>query len=218
MDMSIVVSKSLFVSWRYSQGQVVCGWGPYRLILVHETPSSPPRSMPKPSTLPILERSIPMWGLSLVGGRRLSKFSRRRASRAAAGVFAPAGVRVQDPPICAGLGVMFKNSAKLRFADGVLRPKPGNGAPPPPGVDIMEDGRGVDLGGGVEGAMMRGLLDAGCAGDGDVAKYMRRLASSSPVCPSRAAAAAVNPLWRRRADRATAGGGVRGARGGDDRT
>jgi hypothetical protein len=47
---------------------------------------------------------------------------------------------------------MFRNSAKLRFAEGVLRPKPEKGAPPPPGVDIMDDGSGVDFGGGVDGA------------------------------------------------------------------
>jgi len=110
---------------------------------------------------------------------------------------------------------MLRNSAKLRFAVGVCRAKPGYGAPPPPGVPIIEDGRGVDLGGGVEGASMRGFDDAG---PGDVARYMRRLASSSPFLPSRAAPAALKPLCRRRADRATPGGGVRGARGGDERT
>lgn len=89
---------------------------------------------------------------------------------------------------------MFRNSAKLRFAEGVARPNPEKGAPPPPGVFIIEDGRGVDLGGGVEGASIRGLEDPGWAGDGEVARYIRRFASSSPVCPSRAAAAAVKPL------------------------
>lgn len=110
---------------------------------------------------------------------------------------------------------MFRNSAKLRLADGVAIPKPAKGAPPPPGVDIMDDGRGVDFGGGVEGARMRGLAVPACAGEGEVARYIRRLASSCPVGPSRAAV--VKPFWRRRAERATPGGGVRGARGGDGR-
>jgi hypothetical protein len=114
---------------------------------------------------------------------------------------------------------MFRNSAKLRFADGVLRPKPGNGAPPPPGVDIIEEGRGVDLGGGVDGAGISVLDDPPRAGEGEVAKCMSRLASASPLCPSRVAPVTVKPLCRRRAERATAGGGVRGARGGgEDRT
>ena len=74
----------------------------------------------------------------------------------------------------------------------------------------------MDLGGGVEGASIVGFDEPGRAGVGDVARYMRRFASSSPVFPSRAAPAALKPLWRRRAERATSGGGVRGARGGDD--
>jgi hypothetical protein len=127
-----------------------------------------------------------------VGGRRVSKLSRRRASRAAAGVRAAMGVRFHDTLTWAGLGDMLRNSAKFRLADGVLRPKPWNG--PPPGVDIMEDGRGVDLGGGVEGASMRGLDDPGRAGEGEVAKYMSKLASSWPLRSSRAAPAAVKPL------------------------
>lgn len=51
---------------------------------------------------------------------------------------------------------MLTNSAKLKFADGVLSPKPEKGAPmPPPGVVIMDEGRGVDFGGGVEGGKTR---------------------------------------------------------------
>lgn len=164
--------------------------------------------MPRPSTLGIRIESFD-WG-SIV-----SKFSRRRASRAAAGVFPATGVRFHDVPTCAGLGLMFRKSAKLIFAEGVLRPKPGKGASPPRGVDIIDEGRGVDFIGGVEGASMRDLEEPCRAGDGEVARYMRRFASSSPA-PSRAAAAAVNPDWRRRAERATAGGGVRGARGGEE--
>jgi len=178
----------------------------------HDT-SSPPKSIPKASTLPT---RVPILGLSLVGGSNASKLRRRRASRAAAGVFAATGVRFHDPLTCAGLGLILRNSAKLRLVEGVLRPKPWKGAPPP-GVDIIDDGRGVDLDGGVDGARRRGLDEPGRAGDGDVAKYMSRLASSSPVCPLRAAPAAVKPFWRKRAERATAGGGVRGALGGDER-
>lgn len=110
---------------------------------------------------------------------------------------------------------MFRNSAKLRLAEGVLRPKPGKGAPPPPGVDIIDDGSGVDLGGGVVGAYTRGLDELGCAGDGEVARYIKRLASSSPFISLRDEA--LKALFRSRAERATAGGGVRGARGGEDR-
>jgi hypothetical protein len=171
--------------------------------------------MPRPSTLPTNEP--PICGPSAVGGWRFSKLSRRRASRTAAGVLGPpaTGVRFHDAPTCAGLGDMLRNSAKFRFVDGVARPKPVYAAPPP-GVDIIEDGSGVCFGGGVEGAGMC-LADPGRAGVGDVARYMSRLASSSPVLPSRAAPAALKPLCRRRAERATSGGGVRGARGGDSR-
>lgn len=103
------------------------------------------------------------------------------------------GVRFHEPPTCAGLGDMFKNSAKFRFAPGVARPKPGKG-PPPPGVDIIDEGSGVCFGGGVEGASIWGFVDPGRAGVGDVARYMSKFASSSPVLPSRAAPAALNPL------------------------
>lgn len=51
---------------------------------------------------------------------------------------------------------------------------------------------------------------------GDVARYIKRFASLSPCLPSRAAPAALNPRCRRRAERATSGGGVRGVLGGDD--
>jgi hypothetical protein len=93
-------------------------WSSWSCECHYET-SSPPRSMPRPSTLL-------MCGPSPLGGWRLSKLRRRRASRAAAGVFAPPamGVRFHDPPTCAGLGVMLRNSAKFRLVDGVARPKP----------------------------------------------------------------------------------------------
>lgn len=178
----------------------------------HDT-SSPPRSIPRPSILLI---RAPMCGLSALGGTILSKFRFRRASRIAAGVLFTTGVRFQDAVwACAGLGVMFRNSAKLRLAEGVVRPNPGKG-PPPPGVPIMDDGRGVALGGGVEGAWIGGFDNPARTGVGEVARYMRRLVSPSAVFPSRAAPAAVNPRWRRRAERATSGGGVRGALGGEE--
>lgn len=65
----------------------------------HET-SSPPRSMPKPvSTLPMRDRSSPMFGLPPVGGKRVSKLRRLLASRAANGVLDVTGVRAQVPAI-----------------------------------------------------------------------------------------------------------------------
>ena len=81
----------------------------------------------------------------------------------------------------------------------------------------MDEGSGVCFMGGVEGACIGGFDAPGRAGVGDVARYISRLASSSPVFSARAAPAALKPLCRRRAERATSGGGVRGARGGDDR-
>jgi hypothetical protein len=111
---------------------------------------------------------------------------------------------------------MLRNSAKFRLVEGVARPKPVYAAPPP-GVDIIDEGNGVCLGGGVEGACIWCFAEPGRAGVGDVARYISKLASSSPFLPSRAAPAAVKPLCRRRAERATSGGGVRGARGGDSR-
>jgi hypothetical protein len=150
---------------------------------VHHDTNSPPRSMPRPVAFSGLPPS------SGLGGMRLSKLSRRRASRAAIGVLPGPGVLVQAPAIWAGLGVMLRNSEKLRLAPGVLRPKPAKGAPPPPGVDIMDEGKGVDFGGGVEGATIRGVLElAWAAGEGEVARYMRRLASSSSPARVREAA------------------------------
>ena len=47
----------------------------------------------------------------------MSKLIRRLASRTAAGVLPVTGVRFHEEPncACAGLGVMFRNSAKLRL-------------------------------------------------------------------------------------------------------
>lgn len=186
----------------------------YSTRLFQET-SSPPRSMPRPSTLVMIR------GTSPVRGTRLSKLILRLASRTVAGVLPVTGVRFHEEPNCAwaGLGVMFKNSAKFRLLGVVAIPKPAYACPLSPGVDIMEDGKGVVFDGGVEGACIKCLTSPARTGVGDVAKYIRRLASSSPFFPSRAAPAAVKPLWRRRAERATSGGGVRGARAriGDDR-
>ena len=46
---------------------------------------------------------------------------------------------------------MLTKSAKLKFCEGVLMPKPSR-LLAPPGVDIMDDGRGVCFVGGVDGA------------------------------------------------------------------
>jgi hypothetical protein len=99
---------------------------------------------------------------------------------------------------------------------GVLVPKPRKPALPPPGVDIIDDGRGVDLGGGVEGGwMVRGVrLMFGTAGEGEAARNRSRSAPESS--PLRLVLPFANGLLRRRAERAISGEGVRGMRGGDD--
>lgn len=128
-----------------------------------------------------LLRALPspraMSGLALVGGMSESKLSLLLASRAALGVLAVPGVLAQLP--CAGLGVTLQKSAKLKFCEGVWNPKP-NTPLVPPGVDIMDEGSGVVLEGGVEGAMMR-IFAVPLAGVGEVARYMSRSAPSSPV-------------------------------------
>lgn len=111
-----------------------------------------------------------------VGGRSASKLIFLLAELAVIGVFAILGVFGQCP--WAGLGVTLQKSAKLKFVDGVLGWKPNS--PVPPGVDIMDDGRGVALDGGVDGACILVLVVA-AAGVGEVARYMRRSAPSSPV-------------------------------------
>lgn len=180
LEISRVVTGSLF-----AQGIVK---HVYACMLLQDT-SSPPRSMPRPSNL------VTIRGPSPVGGTRLSKLMRRLASRTAAGVLLVAGVRFQDEPYCAcaGLGVMFKNSAKFKLF-GVVAMNPPYVCPLPPGVDIIDDGRGVVFDGGVEGACIGCLKEPTRTGVGDVARYMRRVVSSSPCFSSRAAPAAVKPL------------------------
>ena len=88
-----------------------------------------------------------------------------------------------------------------------------------PGVFIMLEGKGVAFEGGVDGATKRVLFFGVCealAGEGLVARNMRRSAApSSPVAGLRSAVT-VKPFCFRRADRANVGGGVRGERGGGE--
>ena len=72
----------------------------------------------------------------------------------------------------------MQKSEKLKFCDGVVKPNP-NRPLVPPGVDIIDDGSGVVLDGGVEGGMTRVLLVPKFAGVGDVARNMSRSAPSS---------------------------------------
>lgn len=103
-----------------------------------------------------------------VGGSMVSKLSLRRASRAVAGVLPAAGVRCHCA--CAGLGVTLTKSAKLKFVLGVCGPKPKKPLPVVPGV-ICDEGRGVDLHGGVDGgAVWVGFTVLLLPADGDVAR------------------------------------------------
>lgn len=102
---------------------------------------SPPRSMPKP----LLRLLRVMVGL-VTGGMSLSKSNLRLAE--APGVLPATGVRFQCP--CPGEGVTLMKSLKSNLTPGVLGPKPRNPLPAVPGV-MCEDGRGVDLQGGVLG-------------------------------------------------------------------
>lgn len=134
--------------------------------------------MPSPSLLP-LPLPLRVKTELLVGGMSVSKFSFLLASRAAAGVLPATGVRDQGP--CAGLGVTLTKSAKLKLVPGVFGPKPRKPAPLVPGV-MCDDGRGVDLQGGVEGGGWTTVLAREfLAGDGEVARYMSRSTPSSPV-------------------------------------
>ena len=177
---AVLAYRTSNVSWRYpgslqghfprwvSLNKCVCA-----CVLLQDA-SSPPRSVLRPSTFAFIR------GPSRVGGTRLSRFMRRLVSRTAAGVLL-AGVRFHDVPncACAGLGVMLRNSAKFRLF-GVVGTKPPNACPLPPGVDNIEDGSGVVLEGGVDGACMGCLKEPTRTGVGDVAKYMSRFASFSP--------------------------------------
>jgi hypothetical protein len=140
------------------------------------------------------------------------------------------GVRVIVPPIpgvlhatWAGDGVTFRKSLKLKPTPGVAAPIPRKCAADPPGVDSIEDGKGVFCCGGVEGGFtilddwggtgVRGLwFRDGTAGDGDAAKNIKRSAASSELRE----VAFANGLDLRRADLATSGDGVRGMWGGED--
>ena len=168
-----------------------------RSELVHcDETSSPPSSIPSPSFLALRVST----GLD-VGGMTLSKFSFRLASRVA-GVLPATGVRENDR--CAGLGVTFTKSAKLKLAvPGVFGPKPRKPAPPMPGV-ICDDGSGVDLCGGVEGGWTTVLVFRLFAGVGDVERYISKSASSSPVFGVRDQETLCDFLMRR------SGGGVFG--------
>lgn len=155
--------------------------------------SSPPKSMPSP---------VSLWRLRLglvAGGIKVSKLSRLRAELTARGVLAVAGVFGHCA--WAGLGVTLQKSAKLKLLEGVLgNPK----RPVLPGVFMMEDGRGVDLGGGVDGAIICVRFELP-AGVGEVARNMRRSAPSSPVLGVLDQETFDSLLTRRRC-----GGGVRG--------
>jgi hypothetical protein len=103
---------------------------------------------------------------------------------------------------------MLTKSEKSNCCEGVCGfPYTDNIPPPPPGVVIMEDGRAMFLGGGVDGGCMRALA-AGLAGDGEVARKRRRSAPSSPDLPF------LSLLRLPRLPRFRTGGGVLG---GDDR-
>lgn len=123
---------------------------------------------------PLLRLVRFMVGLA-TGGTSLSKSSRRLAE--APGVRPATGVRAQCP--CPGLGVTLTKSAKLKVP-GVFGAKARKPLPVVPGV-IWEEGRGVDLCGGVEGALITvwRRLEALTAGDGEVARYMSKSAPSS---------------------------------------
>lgn len=98
---------------------------------------------------------------------------------------------------------MLTKSEKSKCWDGVCGLlNTDSNPPPPPGVVIMEDGRAMFLGGGVDGGCIR-ALDVGLAGDGDVARNRSRSAPSSPDLPFRSLLRRPRLPWFR-------GGGVRG--------
>jgi hypothetical protein len=72
----------------------------------------------------------------------------------------------------------------LNDGPGVVAPKPRKALDEPPGVFIMLDGSGVDLGGGVEGAAckvrgVRATFGFGTAGEGEAARNMSKSAPES---------------------------------------
>lgn len=135
--------------------------------------STPPSSMPGPGSLRgEAHPRLPAGWVDGGGGGMASNVSLLRASRYATGVFAVAGVRgvrVHEP--WAGLGVMLTKAAKSKGAAlGVCGPpKPMNMCVP--GVDIMDEGRALLLG-GVEGGNISVVLRWAkpVAGEGEVAR------------------------------------------------
>jgi hypothetical protein len=78
---------------------------------------------------------------------------------------------------------MLTKSAKSKFCDGVFGPpNTDRRFVPPLGVVIIEDGSGELFGGGVEGGCILARVD-GIAGEGEVARYNKRSAPSSPDLP-----------------------------------
>lgn len=72
-------------------------------------------------------------------------------------------------------------SEKTKFELGVFGPSPRKPLSVVPGV-MCDDGKGVDLQGGVDGGWTTVLAREGLSGsEGEVARYMRRSAPSSPV-------------------------------------
>lgn len=106
----------------------------------------------------------------------------------------------------AGLGVILIKSEKSKDCPGVV----GNRLPPP-GVIIMDDGNVISFRcGGVDGGSIRVILVVDMDGEGEVARYIRRPAPSSPDRP---VVAPLTSLPRRLLRLRLRMGGVRG---GDD--
>ena len=100
-----------------------------------------------------------------VGGISVSKFSLRLV--AVPGVLPP-GVRVHCA--CAGLGVTLTKSSNLKLVLGVWGPKMPKALPLVPGV-MCDEGRGVDLQGGVDGAWAcAGLIVLELPTEGELAR------------------------------------------------
>lgn len=78
--------------------------------------------------------------------------------------------------------MILTKSAKSNAWDGVFGPPNPAIRPPPPGVVIIDEGKAMLRGGGVDGGYMR-LLPVGLAGEGEVARYNNRSAPSWPDFP-----------------------------------